>query len=247
MTIGVWFYNEPKNKNYYYLFEIGVDVIITDYPIAVREQLHEYNKNIIYLEGCESISKNSYNLATCDLCKKGYELTYINEYNRTLCKLKYELDPDLYIKNDKGVYYEKNIFAIKMLYSPIKEYFMCQKNDKTIFYFEWLFDLYGYDYYSYSSYYYNYFYSRIVKYILSIESEYGYGKLNEKQIKKLNFNNIEIYVDNNLINKNDFLCIDLYDAPYYSYRVMGAHCYILYNGEQKTSYNVEFKLFDNNY
>ena len=28
---------------------------------------------------------------------------------------------------------------------------------------------------------------------------------------------------------------------------MGAHCYFIYNGEQKSSYHVEFKLFDDNY
>jgi hypothetical protein len=72
--------------------------------------------------------------------------------------------------------------------------------------------------------------------------------LTEKHIKKLDFSRIEIYVDNNLINSKDFLCIDLYDMDYYAiYKVMGAHCYFLYNGEQKTSYNVEFRLFDDNY
>ena len=59
MTVDVYFFNiffihEPEE--YYYFFEIGVDVIITDYPIKVAEQLENfYSKN--YLEGCLSTKK----------------------------------------------------------------------------------------------------------------------------------------------------------------------------------------------
>ena len=35
MTVGVWFYNEPKDRDYYDIFEMGVDTIITDYPLRV--------------------------------------------------------------------------------------------------------------------------------------------------------------------------------------------------------------------
>ena len=236
MTVGVWFWNEPTEHKKF--FEIGVDVIITDYPILVAEQLEKFKSDENYLEGCKNSVKNdNTDLQNCKKCEKGYELVEIQEENRQLCKLNYEIDPDLYNKNALNIYREKKIVAIKMLYSPFDKYYICQKNGKTIFYFEWRFDLYGYD-----SKYYNY----LTKYILSDKS--GYSKLNEKQIKKLNFSRIQIYVDKNLINQNDFLCIDLYDMDYYdTYRVMAAHCYFIYKGEEKSSYYVKFRLFDDNY
>ena len=150
---------------------------------------------------------------------------------RTLCKLSYELDPDLYTIDLSSLYHDKEIVAIKMLMTPFGQSGICQINKKHIFYFEWRFDLYDSD---------------GVKYVISDRS--GYGKLTAKQIKKLDFNQIEIYVDSTKINQNDFLCNDLYDIDYYSiYRVMAAHCYFIYRGESKTSYRMEFKLFDNNY
>ena len=57
MTVGVWFFSEPNNRDYYDLFEIGVDVIITDYPIRVANQLKLFYSNNNYLEGCKSIEK----------------------------------------------------------------------------------------------------------------------------------------------------------------------------------------------
>ena len=124
---------------------------------------------------------------------------------------------------------------------------MPKKGKQNFFSFEWRFDLYGYDCGYIYDYDYGYDYNIYEsKFILS--NNYGYSTLTEKHIKKLDFSRIEIYVDNNLINSKDFLCIDLYDMDYYAiYKVMGAHCYFLYNGEQKTSYNVEFRLFDDNY
>ena len=237
MTVGAYFFDEPKEYNS--LFEIGVDVIITDYPIKVQNQLNEYNSDQNYSEGCESIEKNINKKLSCRACKYGYELVKIKEENRNLCKLKYEIDPDLYSKDKSGINQEKNIFAIKMLLSPIGEHAICLINGKTIFYFEWRFDLYGYD-------------TEVKKFILNetiVKQNYNiYSQLTEKHIKKLNFSLIEIYVNDKLINQTDFLCKDLYDTVYYTtYIVMGAHCYIYYNGEQKNNYNVQFKLFDDNY
>ena len=104
MTVGVWFFSEPNNRQYYDLFEIGVDVIITDYPIRVANQLKEYFSDDIYLEGCKSIEKGSNSLSSCKSCQIGYELVKIKESNRNLCKLKYEIDPDLYILDDYSIY-----------------------------------------------------------------------------------------------------------------------------------------------
>jgi len=151
MTVGVWFLKEPEK--YYDLFDIGVDVIITDYPLKVQNQLNEYYSDKAHLEGCKSIEKNDKNITSCVLCESGYELVRRREEERNLCKLKYEIDPDLFIRDDISVFREKNIFAIKMLYDPIYNQTICQKNGKRIFYFEWLFDLYGYDYGVYDSYY----------------------------------------------------------------------------------------------
>ena len=251
MVVGAWFFIENSFMQYYDLFEIGVDVIITDYPRRVSNQLKEYYSDKIYSEGCKSIEKNFYNIPSCSSCLNGYELVYIIEKDRKLCKLKSEIDPDLYIKDNYGVYHEKKIFAIKMLLSPISNYALCQKNNKNIFYFEWLFDLYGYDYDFY--YFVNIsepYHPYVRRFILNNDkTKYrDFGKLTKKHIQKLNFSRIEIYVDDNLINPNDFLCIDLNDTDYYSiYRVLVYHCYFLYSGEQKTSYSVEFKLFDREY
>ncbi len=253
MAVGLWFFKEPKE--YYNLFDLGIDVIITDYPIKVAKQLEKYisdnsdniysNNSNTYLEGCKSVEKN-YNvkLLSCTSCKNGYELVFKKDQNRTLCKLKYEIIPDLYIKNNStNIYYEKNIFAIKMLMSPIQNETLCQKNGRIIFYFEWLFDLYGYDY-SYSI-------TPIKKFILDKEKTINsseYSLLTDEHIKKLNFNGIQIYINGNLINPEDFLCTDLFSTNYlYMYTVMGAHCYIIYKGEPKTSYSGEFRLFDDNY
>ena len=117
--------------------------------------------------------------------------------------------------------------------SPFDNYTICQKNGNKIFYFECRFDLYGYDCgYTYDydyGYDYNIYESQFI-----LSNNYGYSTLTQKHIKKLDFSRIEIYVDNNLINSKDFLCIDLYDMDYYAiYKIMGAHCYFLYNGEQK--------------
>ena len=74
-----------------------------------------------------------------------------------------------------------------------------------------------------------------------------FSKLTESHIKKLNFSLIEIYVDDNLIDQNDFLCIDLDDIELdKTSTVMLAHCYFIYNGEE-SSYKVEFQLFEDNY
>jgi glycerophosphoryl diester phosphodiesterase len=54
MTVGVYFLKEPEN--HYDLFEIGVDVIITDYPIKVANQLKEYYYNTI---SCSIIKKTN--------------------------------------------------------------------------------------------------------------------------------------------------------------------------------------------
>jgi len=112
MTVGVWFFNEPQQ--YYNLFEIGIDVIISDYPKRVANQLNEYYLDKISLEGCKSIEKKINNISSCISCQNGYELVNIREQNRNLCKLKYEIDPDLFIKDANGIYQEKNIFAIKL-------------------------------------------------------------------------------------------------------------------------------------
>ena len=236
--VGVWFW--PSDPDYYYdLFEMGVDVIISDYPIRVANQLNEYYSDKKHLEGCESIEK-TFNIdgevLTCSSCLVGYELVKIYEEERNLCKLKYELDPDFYKKGYFGHYYQKNIFSIKMLDSPFGDYTICQKNGKTIFYFEWMFGLYGYD-------------NSEIQFLVNddqIKSS-EYSLLNEKQIKKLDFSKIEIYVDNNLVDQNDFLCIDLYNKDYNKDKVICAQCYFIYKGEKKDSYNVEFRLFDDNY
>ena len=229
---------------------MGIDVIITDYPIKVSNQLKDYYSDKLTIEGCKSIEKNNKNIKSCKSCKNGYELVNIVEKNKNICKLKYELIPDLYKKNDFNIYYEKNIVSIKMLYSPIEKKGICQKNGKTIFYFDWLFDLYGYDYDYYSDYSLG-LRAYLRKYIINkniSKNSATYSLLTEEHIKKLNFNGIEIYVDNNLIDQNDFVCIDLYSTTYFSvYTVMGAHCYFIYYGEQKTTYNVKFKLFNENY
>ena len=150
--------------------------------------------------------------------------------SRNLCKLKYEIDPDLYIKGNFNVYYEKTIYSIKLLLSPIDNYSICQKNGKTIFYFEWLFDLYDND---------------GMKLILN--NIYGYGQLSEKHLEKLNFSQIEIYVDDELIDSNDIICKDFYNTKYYSiYTVMGIHCYFIYKGEQKDLYHFKLVLLDSN-
>ena len=183
--------------------------------------------------------KNNKDLLNCLYCKKGYTLVEITNQNRNLCKLNYEIDPELYTKYYYFNFYkENNIFAIKMLYEPIEKRVICKKNGKTIFYFEWLFDLYGNDGYSERNFVIN-----------NDKAKYRtYGKLTEKHIKKLNFSRLEIYVDDNLINPEDFLCIDLYDTKYYGiYIVMAAHCYFIYNGEEKSDYYIKFRLFDNNY
>ena len=224
MTVGAYFLKEPKDLDYYYLFEMGVDVIITDYPERVANQSNEFMSDKIFYEGCSTFSKTNFNITSCTSCIDGYKLVKVKEQGRNLCKLNYEL-----VHFD--LYKEKSIYAIKMLYSPFGNKTICQKNGKTIFYFEWSFDLYGYD---------------GKKYIIS--NRVGYGQLTEIQIKLLDFSEIEIYVDKILINQKDFLCKDLYDLDYFStYRVMGAHCYFIYHGEKKSSYNVQFRLFDDNY
>ena len=178
MTIGVWFFDEPKQ--YYDFFELGVDVIITDYPKRVAEQLNQYYSDENYLEGCKSIEKNDNNILSCKSCKNGYKLVFIPEQSRKRCKLIYEIDSDLYSRDISGIYQEKNIFAIKMLYSPFGNYTICQKNRKKFFYFEWRFDLYGNDSYK-------------KKFVLNIPfgEKSLYSKLTEKHIKKLNFSGIE--------------------------------------------------------
>ena len=83
-----------------------------------------------------------------------------------------------------------------MLHSPIENEMICKKNEYIIFYFEWLFDLYGNQPFE-------------TKLILNEEtiksSPYEYSLLTESNAKKLNFSRIKIYVDNNLINQEDFL------------------------------------------
>ena len=55
------------------------------------------------------------------------------EEERNLCKLKYEIEQNLYITDESGVYYEQNIFAIKMLYSPIDNNIICKKMEEQYF------------------------------------------------------------------------------------------------------------------
>ena len=103
MVVGVYFFNimniikEPEQ--YYDLFEIGVDVIITDYPLKVQNQLNEYYSDKVTLEGCKSINKNDKNITNCISCEAGYDLVRRREENRNLCKLKYEIDKNIYINN----------------------------------------------------------------------------------------------------------------------------------------------------
>ena len=81
LTVGVWFVNfyniikEPTQYNY--LFEIGVDVIITDYPIRVKNQLDQYYSGNI--EGCKSTSIYTDNTINCNSCEEGYKRVYIEE------------------------------------------------------------------------------------------------------------------------------------------------------------------------
>ena len=71
MTVGVWFWKETNV--YYDLFEIGVDVIITDYPMIVAKQLNEFNSEKNYLEGCKtSIKNNNTKIQNCLKCQDGY-------------------------------------------------------------------------------------------------------------------------------------------------------------------------------
>ena len=88
------------------------------------------------------VNKNE--LSNCTSCLNGYKLVYIREQNRFLCKLEYEIEHDLYKKYSNDIYQENNIFEIKMIYPQIQNTNVSVKNEKTIFYFEFLFDLYGY-------------------------------------------------------------------------------------------------------
>ena len=114
LTVGVWFVNfyniikEPTQYNY--LFEIGVDVIITDYPIRVKNQLDQYYSGNIYIEGCKSTSIYTNNIINCNSCEEGYERVHIGEKYRYLCKLKYEIDPELHIREYFDRYREKKYF-----------------------------------------------------------------------------------------------------------------------------------------
>ena len=111
-----------------------------------------------------------------------------------------------------------------MIYPQIQNTNVSVKNEKTIFYFEFLFDLYGYHCYQNDL-------CLEERYI--INNIYSYTNLTEKHIKKLNFSEIEIYVDNNLIDSNDIIYTDLDDTKYLkSFRVMRAHCYFIYNSEK---------------
>ena len=71
MTVGVWFLDEKNDNNYYDLFEMGVDVIITDYPIRVQNQLNEFYSDTITIEGCNTLEKNKNNITSCTSCKNG--------------------------------------------------------------------------------------------------------------------------------------------------------------------------------
>ena len=73
-----------------------------------------------------------------------------------------------------------------------------------------------------------------------------YSLLTEEHIKKLNFDKLEIYVGENKIDQNNFLCKDLFSTSYYTtYTVMGIHCYFTYDGKEDISY-ATFRLFDKN-
>ena len=50
MVLGVYFSKGPSDVQYYDLFMIGVDVIITNYPLKVASQLKEFITNNIDLE-----------------------------------------------------------------------------------------------------------------------------------------------------------------------------------------------------
>ena len=187
MTLAAWFW--PSEPDYYYdLFEMGVDVIITDYPIKVQTQLKEYKEDKIYLEGCEAIKKNSDNITTCLSCKNRYELIRIPEQQKSVCILKYELDQDFYTNDVNGIYFRKNMYSIQIYKSPFDNFAICQKNKKNIFYFEWKFDLYDYDGNKYK-----------------IKTLLDYELLTEKIIAKLDFSNINIFINDNLINKKNII------------------------------------------
>ena len=165
MAVAAWFWR--GDPDYYYdLFELGVDVIITDYPLRVSNQLKEYKADKIYLEGCENIEKNIDNISTCSSCKNGYVLIKLPEEEKSLCKIKYELDPDFYATDLFGIYHRKNIYSIQIYNSPFGDFSLCQKNKKNIFYFEWKFDLYDYDGTNYK-----------------INSKLNYDHLTDKNIK----------------------------------------------------------------
>lgn len=70
--------------------------------MKVAEQLELYENGEIYLEGCESVIDRDNKLPSCNKCKIGYQKVQIIEQNRNLCKLKYELDPDIFIKDIFG-------------------------------------------------------------------------------------------------------------------------------------------------
>ena len=225
MTVAAWFLDEKNDRYYYELFEKGVDVIITDYPMRVAEQLEMYKNDNISQEGCKSVIKINNRLFSCTSCESGYQKVNIIEQQRNLCKLKYELDPDFYVKDIFGIlteiYTEKNIDAIKMLYKPFYNQKICKKNGNTIFYFDWLFDLYD----NYDN---NCIFSKKI----------GFTQITENYIKKLNFSLIEIYVNDALIDSNNFICKDLYETDYYSiYTVLGAHCYFIYNEDNNDNNN----------
>jgi hypothetical protein len=133
MSVATWFYNEKGDMKYYDLFETGVDVIISDYPIRVANQYNDYLKNN-YLEGCDSTERKLLDFKlSCASCHISYGLVKIQGQGRNLCKLKYEIDPDLYTKDIFDFYEEKNIISIKMLSSPFDNYAICEKMKTQFF------------------------------------------------------------------------------------------------------------------
>jgi hypothetical protein len=102
----------------------------------VANQLNDFYSDKATYEGCNAFDKSNFNITSCTSCIVGYKLVKVKDQERNLCKINYELEPDFYTINNFGLYEEKSIVAIKMLFSPFGNSALCQKNGKTIFYFE---------------------------------------------------------------------------------------------------------------
>ena len=138
-----------------------------------------------------------------------------------------------------------------MVFSPTKNGAICQINGKKIFYFEFLFDLvgYDYDYYKFVNFAENYhpYQKNFISDIDKAKNSSTYSLLTKEHIKKLNFDELEIYVGQNKIAQKDVICKDLFNTSYYStYTVMAAHCYFTYESKEDITY-ASIRLFDEQY